>query len=151
MSSLRALQDRARDVEALLLPGERTQISFLDVVSSVLRALLVATLPLGLATGAYWGLMQGHIAGAVAGLIVGGCAGLLPELLRRTLIVDAYRAVLSRVGLGALQAAGGTTSVALPALAAPQGSVGSASSTSFVVPTRPPPRVGDPDADDFDD
>jgi hypothetical protein len=151
VSRLQALQDRARDVEALLLPGECTQITFLDAVSSVLRALLLATLPLGLATGACWGLMRGHVAGGVVGLLVGGCAGLLPELVRRTLIIDAYRAVLSRVGLGALQAAGGTTSVALPALAAPKGSVGSASSTSLVVPTRPPPRVGDPDADDFDD
>jgi hypothetical protein len=147
---LEALQDRAREVEALLLPGERAQISFLDAVSAVLRTLLLASLPLGLAAGAGWGLMHGHVAGGVAGLIVGGCAGLLPELLRRTLIVDAYRAVLSRVGVGALQAAGGTTSVALPALAAPKGR-GASPSAPFISPIRPPPRVGDPDADDFDD
>jgi hypothetical protein len=151
MSRIEALQDRAREVEELLLPGERTQLGFLDVVSAVLRALLFATLPLGLLAGAGWGLVQGNVADGVGGLIVGGCVGLLPELLRRTLIVDAYRAVLSRVGVGALQAAGGTTSVALPALAAPKHSVGSAAPVPFVAPIRPPPRVGDPDADDFDD
>jgi hypothetical protein len=151
MSKVEALQDRAREVEALLLPGERAQISFLSAVSAVLRTLLLVSLPLGLAAGAGWGLMHGHVAGGVVGLIAGGCAGLLPELLRRTLIVDAYRAVLSRVGVGALQAAGGTTSVALPALAAPKASAGAAASVPFVVPVRPPPRVGDPDADDFDD
>ena len=151
MSRLESLQARARELDALLRPGERVQVAFLDAVSVLLRGLPSVTLPLGVIAGTGWGLQQGTAAGAVLGVVVGGWVGLLPEVLLRTLVVQAYRAVLSRLDVGALQAVGGTTSVALPALASPKQGGGPMVPAPFIEPVRPPPRVGDPDADDFDD
>jgi hypothetical protein len=151
MDALRALEEQARAVEDQLLPGERGRLVVVRAVGATFRASLLGTLPLGAVLGSAWGIQLAGIPGLFVGLTLGVLAGLTPELPRRALLILGYRDLLSRVGTQGLQAVGGLTSVALPAFVAKKATPPPPSPPRFVEPVRPPPRVGDPDADDFDD
>jgi hypothetical protein len=153
MDALRALEAQAGAVEDQLLPGERGRLVVVRGVGAFFRASLLGTLPVGIVFGVTWGVQLAGGPGLLGGLTLGVLAGLTPELLRRALLIAGYRDLLSRVGPQGLQAVGGHTSVALPAFVAKKAATPAPPPTPprFVEPVRPPPRVGDPDADDFDD
>jgi len=148
---LRELEEQVDAAAETMTPGVRGLLGLLRAASLVLRLMLVATVLIGAIIGGAWGAPLGPVA-LFMGLGLGVAVGLVPEVVRRAFLIVGYRSVLSRGVLKGLQAVGGSTSVALPTFTGPKSLSPSPPPTpAFVAPIRPPPRVGDPDADDFDD
>lgn len=146
MNDLVALRERTRDVEATLPPAARRRLAVGRVLDRAMGLGLPVAVPLAMMVAMQ---QAGPAPEAFKTMVVGGAFGFGLAVLRTPLMVRVYRAVLREAGDG-LHAVGGSTSVALPSFGVPKAPP-SPAPPRFVEPVRPPPRVGDPDADDFDD